>query len=305
MGQLLALLKNKSAEDVFIDFQNVEPTDAELKIYNQVDDVLGKGQDMLQEIENYTSATAEVKNAIEQNNREAEEKAFVALLSRVESIALFHQFTQEVEQVVPPLLRSLAEPTEEKKQSLADQQALAKQLALIFDLALQFDWVRLNRPHLSNDFAYYRRLLPKFARHEKVTVKEEDANRMALFTSQHIPMMTSISKATSSAIQQNQHITDALAVMAVSCMKMVKSRKFENAAVNLLCMRAMTGAIILYDHVDPLGAFHKNSPIPVKQCVQLLLSDFPDQKPLLNAMQFSSLHFNDSSTPNSLRDLFD
>lgn len=47
-------------------------------------------------------------------------------------------------------------------------QALAKQLALIFDLALQFDWLRMNRPHLANDFSFYRRLLPKFSKHPKV-----------------------------------------------------------------------------------------------------------------------------------------
>jgi hypothetical protein len=29
-------------------------------------------------------------------------------------------------------------------------------------------------------------------------------------------------------------------------------------------MRAMTGAIILYDHLHPQGAFHKKSPINVR-----------------------------------------
>jgi hypothetical protein len=70
--------------------------------------------------------------------------------------------------VLPPLLTSLAEPSENKDHSLQDQQALAKQLALLFDFTLQFDQTRMMRPHLSNDFSYYRRLLPKFPKRADV-----------------------------------------------------------------------------------------------------------------------------------------
>ena len=59
----------------------------------------------------------------------------------------------------------------------------------------------------------------------------------------------------------------------------------------------MTGSIVLYDHVSPLGVFHKKSPIPVKQAITLLKREFPgnDGIILLNAIQFSTKHYKDAS----------
>jgi hypothetical protein len=39
--------------------------------------------------------------------------------------------------------------------------------------------------------------------------------------------------------------------------------RFPKPETNLFAARAMTGSIILFDHVHPLGAFHKKSPIQV------------------------------------------
>jgi hypothetical protein len=47
-------------------------------------------------------------------------------------------------------------------------QALAKQLADVFDFTLRFDQTRMKRPQLSNDFSYYRRLLPKHSQHANI-----------------------------------------------------------------------------------------------------------------------------------------
>jgi hypothetical protein len=304
MGLLLSFLRDKQIEDVFLDFEkDGEPTDKELQIYERVAATLERGKKVLVEIEDYKGCQELARKAMANATKENEEAAFNGLLGCVNSIKLFYDFSKELEQVVPPLLTSLAEPHENKNQSLEDQQALAKQLALLFDFALQFDQVRMLRPHLSNDFSYYRRLLPKFSKHPKIEVKEDEANQMALFTAEHIPMMTAISKATAHAVRNNEHITTALAVMANSCLRMVKLKRFDTMKVNLLCARAMTGALVLYDHVDPLGAFHKKSPIHVKQCILLLKKEFPLHEALLNAIRFSTKHFKDDTTPVALHEL--
>lgn len=83
--------------------------------------------------------------------------------------------------MLPQLLLALASDTngaEPSKQQIADQVALAKQLAMILDFSLQFDQTRMLRPHLSNDFSYYRRLLPKFNKHPDVRVKDDEASGM-------------------------------------------------------------------------------------------------------------------------------
>jgi hypothetical protein len=74
---------------------------------------------------------------------------------------------------------------------------------------------------------------------------------MALFTAEHIPMTSTLAKAAGSALEKNSYVTAALALMANSCMSMIKSKKFAKPETNLFCARAMTGAIVLFDHVDP------------------------------------------------------
>jgi len=40
--------------------------------------------------------------------------------------------------------------------------------------------------------------------------------------------------------------------------------KFASEETVMLCLRVMVGVIILYDHVHPVGAFAKSSPIDVR-----------------------------------------
>lgn len=302
MGSLLQTLLSKSnVEEVFIDFQRAEPSDKELRVFNLVGDALRDGEVVLQELQDYTGVQDLARQAMADSSKE--EECFVQLISRVRAIKHFRDHAARLEMVFPPLLRSLAEPQEDKKQSLEDQQALARQLALVLDYALRFDAVRMMRPQLANDFSYYRRLLQRFKRHPQVEVKEDEANGMGMFTAQHIPMITSLAHAAAETMRENERVTSALACMANSCLQMIQRKKFDDAAINLLCARAMAGSIVLFDHVDPLGAFHKKAPIQLKQCIQSLKKEFPGEPALTNAIRFSSKHFNEA--PISITELFD
>jgi hypothetical protein len=173
---------------------------------------------------------------------------------------------------------------------------------------LRFDALRMERPFLPNDFSYYRRLLPKFNKHPGVKIKDDEASGMALFTAEHIPMMTTLARACAWEAEdpRSVHVQDALALMANSCVKMIKQKKFSKHGTLLFCARAMTGSIVLFDHISALGVFHKKSPVQIKQAIQILKRDFPgnDGIILLNAIQFSTKqkHFNDA--PDSVKDLF-
>jgi len=303
MGLIMDLLKGKEAHEVFIDMENAKPSNKEMKIYEMVDEVLKRGPEIQKMIEDYKGCSDLARKAMQSPTPDNERAAFEGLLVAVECISAFFQYTKELEKAVPELLLTLASPpSDESKQTLADQQALAKQLADVFDFTLRFDQTRMQRPTISNDFSYYRRLLPKFNKHPEVKVKDEEASGMTLFTAEHIPMMSCLARSAARALKQNEHVNSALAVMANSCMKMIKSKKFLKAETNLFCARAMTGSIILYDHTHPLGAFHKRSPIALKQCVLLLKKDFPKETALLNAIHFSTKHFKDA--PANMQELF-
>lgn len=72
----------------------------------------------------------------------------------------------------------------------------------------------------------------------------------------------------------------------------------------------MIGAIVLFDHVEPEGAFHKRSPIMMKYVCKMMKTDFkrdypfamsdPEFENLVNTLRYSTMHFKDDSTPSSI-----
>jgi len=292
--------RNKAHERV-IDFENAQPTDAEMKVYQNMNNLLQQSPEVLRKIEEYKGCQDLARKAMSQPSPETERAAFEGLLFAVDSIAHFFEFAALLDRAFPDLLLALAyQPPEGKAY---DKQALMKQLAQVFDFVLRFDATRMSRPNLSNDFSYYRRLLPKFSKHEGVRVKDDEASGMALFTAEHIPMMQCIAKAAGRALDKNESVATALSVLANSCLRTIKEAKLQDNT-NMFCARAMTGAVVLYDHISPLGVFHKRSPIPVGAIVQLIQKDFAVQgPPLLNAIKFSTKNF--KSAPEQLQALLE
>lgn len=239
---------------------------------------------------------------------ESETKCFEGLLGAVDDIQMFFNFSKSLEKVFQNLLTFLSNGSAtEEKQGLSSQQALSKQLAQIFDFALRFDATRMARPNMSNDFSYYRRLLGKFNKHPGIKVNHDEASGLCLFIAEHLPMMNSLSKSAARALEYNNNngVTEVLSGMANSCMTMLKNKRFTQPDTILLCARAMTGSIVLYDLVDVNGVFHKKSPVFIKSCILTLQREFepPVGNPLLNAIRFSTSHFNDA--PDNIQNMFD
>merc|ERR1719296_596373 len=155
-------------------------------------------------------------------------------------------------------------------------QALFRQLVGLVSFAIRFDKIRMERPHLSNDFSYYRRLLPKYNKHPDVKIGEDAASAMAMFTAEHIPMVRALIKASSqSTAAAGKNVELVLALLGNSCLKAVREQKYASRPeVNMLCARAMTGTLVMFDHVADPHAFHKKSPLKTKEIITCLKKDF-------------------------------
>ena len=106
-------------------------------------------------------------------------------------------------------------------------------------------------------------------------------------------------------MEKNGNVSLVLSTVTMSCCMMLSNKALVNKEVQLLCARAMTGALVLFDHVDTLGAFTRRSPIKVKKCALILKRDFgpEDHIPLLNAIHYSTKNFDDASS--STQSLFE
>lgn len=195
-------------------------------------------------------------------------------------------------------------------ESLEKKQALAKQLAEILSFVLKFDDLKMNNPAIQNDFSYYRRTLSRMKMKDPesdvaAVVNNEDANRMSLFYAYPTPMLKCVSDATTKFVKDKKDIpientTDCLAIMASICRIMVTESvyydRFTNPDTAHFCQRVMTAAIILYDHVHPIGAFSKKNQGTIdmmKTLKSIKLHDNPGTESLLNALRYTTKHLND------------
>jgi len=268
------------------------------KLLAEFDGLLSESKQMLKLIEEYKGCRELARKAMSTPNKENEQAAFEGLLEAVDAIAQFFHYTNEINRILPGVLIELS------KKSLAEQQGLAASLARLFDFALVFDNTRMMRPNLSNDFSYYRRLLPKFSKHPQVKVKDDEASGMALFTAEHIPMFCTISKATSGFNnEQAVAVQNMLASLANSCLRMLKQKKFSDSKTTMTCARSMTGAIVLYDRMGPNSVFSKRSGVAIRDCIVVLKRDYPKETTLLNAIQYSTKSFKDA--PQGIQEMFE
>jgi len=325
MGNLLRVLYNRDdgscKVDIFVDFENAQPTHDEIEVWSQVEPVLRIANSILYELQQYNGAQDDIRNAISNPSNEGyQRKAWDAVCPLVDRLTKYFEFSIALETIVPQLLRKLCSNEMTPKQHLETQQALFKLFAKIIDFALKFDDLKMRNPAIQNDFTYYRRSFDRMrdASDEKefanrLDVHSNTADRMAIFYANATPMLKILSDTTSRFVSENKELpventTDCLSTMANICRVMIENpryrSRFSSEETEMFCLRVMVGVIILFDHVHPMGAFVKASNIDVKNSIKVL-KDQEDGKVegLLNALRYTTKHLKDETTPKAIRSM--
>jgi len=337
MGNLLRLLSRDhetegNVEDLFVDFENAEPTEVEREVYLEVKELLEEARIIIHSIRDYKGATAEIREAI--SNPTIQELQRVALDAiDIKKLYSFYSFSQRLVEVVPHLLKVLCSANMTPTDHLRTQQALVKAFAELLDFVLSFDDLKMSKPSIQNDLSYYRRTKsrnriigennggkgdgggpdsPESGREAPFNLPDDVANIMSLFYAHATPMLHILSDITSKFVVNNHDIdylsvTVILSTMAKVCVKMIENKEFyerfdRKEETVFFILRVMVGVIILYDHVHPSGVFTKSSPIDIKECIRVL-KDQPTSESLLNALRYTTRHLNDPQTSKTIRAL--
>uniref|UniRef100_A0A8D8VK31 Protein FAM49A n=1 Tax=Cacopsylla melanoneura TaxID=428564 RepID=A0A8D8VK31_9HEMI len=181
MGKLLSLLSRddsncctKNKYDVFLDFENAQPTEAEHELFEEVQAVLQDSESILDEIQFYKGAGKEIREAIATPTPECQTKAWTTVVPLVLKLRRFYLFSTQLEEIVPKILLHLCSGPEPIAQHLDTQQALVKQFAEILEFVLKFDEHKMKTPAIQNDFSYYRRSLQKQRMFELESERERE-----------------------------------------------------------------------------------------------------------------------------------
>uniref|UniRef100_A0A3P9L0P5 Family with sequence similarity 49 member Ba n=1 Tax=Oryzias latipes TaxID=8090 RepID=A0A3P9L0P5_ORYLA len=307
MGNLIKVLTrdiDNNAGNVFLDFENAQPSPSETDIWETVKQTLEEAQVVLNDLQAYRGAGEEIRQAIQSPaDEDVQEKAWSAVVPLVAKLKTFYEFSQKLESSLRSLLDVLTRPGTTPTQQLEQKQALARQFAHILHFTLRFDELKMTNPAIQNDFSYYRRTISRMRINNLPVstsgeVNNELANHMSLFYANATPMLKTLSNATSKFVSDNpdvpiENTTDCLSTMACVCKVMLETpeyrSRFTSEETVLFCLRVMVGVIILYDHVHPAGAFVKTSNIDP------FLSD------LLFA--YTTKHLNDETTSKQIRNM--
>ncbi|CAB4007419.1 Hypothetical predicted protein, partial [Paramuricea clavata] len=166
MGNLLRILYAKDTDtnksDIFLDFENAQPTSSESEIYEVVKAVLDLSLQILEDLQDYQGANEQIRGAISNpSNEELQDVAWKAVMPLVGQLKKFYEYATELEAVLPQLLNALCSGNLTPVEHLEQQQALAKQFADILHFTLKFDDLKMTNPSIQNDFSYYRRTLSR------------------------------------------------------------------------------------------------------------------------------------------------
>jgi hypothetical protein len=290
-------------------FSDPKPTDEEKEVFDEIrsfveNEETGQAK-VLKNLTDYGGCQDIIRKAITDPGPETALEAFEALLPAVASIKSFHDYSLGLDSVLKKLIEQLANAQERDPSPgcLTSNAALSVELVGVLAFVLEFDSTRQTRPNLSNDFSYYRRLAPKHQKHPDIVVKDEAAGTMSMFIAQHIPMLKTAIKAAQSIADMGaqQHVTGLLALVSNSLLHMLRSGLFDGDEQKLKLMRGMTGAVLVFDHVDSLGVFRRSSGVACKSVIQFLKREGPPE--LLNAIHYSSKTF--ENAPGRIQALFE
>lgn len=298
--------------EVFLDFENAVPTDAERHLYELSEKVLIRANEILSDVRAYgKGATDEIRFSLQNPSDDlAQDRAVDIVSAFVARIKTYFDLSQRIEKLVPQLLWDLCSGPLPPEEQLDSSQALTRQLARLVDFVLDFDSVKMCTPALQNDFSFYRRII---GRNGLDSDSIELANSISLFLAAPTPMLSSLSSASLAFVKAHPNLplgntTDTLATIVSVCRYMVDreeaATRLDHAA-RLFCVRVMVGCLILFDHIDEQGAFVRESPIYLKGVINVIKqhTEAPQTDSLLNAIRYTTKHFNHESTPKSVRQL--
>jgi len=292
---------DRTPQALDLDFLHPEiADDEERKLTEVIAESLADGPTLLEVLRDYTGCEEPIRKALNDPGPKTEGAAWQAVSAAVAKLHGFYKFSLNLEKVWPQVLDTLC--AEESIVGVQTHLALAKQLVEIFDFVFHFDEAKMVNPAIQNDFSYYRRVLSRMKNtdkdaKEKILVDEELANKMSFFFAYPTPMMKVLIDVTMEFDKNaKMRLIEGLSLVANLCLKALEGDDGSSEKVSMLFLCAMTGCIILVDHLHDEGAFHKKSPIRIRSCIQKLKDQQPSVDFLLNSLRFTTLHLNDEQT---------
>ncbi|DAZ98799.1 TPA: hypothetical protein N0F65_000955 [Lagenidium giganteum] len=201
--------------------------------------VVERARDALPGIEAYDGCLDEIQRSIrDPRNEQAQREVMVCLEPNIDAIKAFYDVSKEIGTTS----------------------------------AMRDGCERAHKPGIQNDLSYFRRLVViNGGNNQLERFSDTPLSTLSLFVANHFPMLRVVINAVESALNKDPNAHCIVAQIANSCGVNLPSHRSRDPHLVVPTMRTLTGAILLYDHTSPEGAFRASkSDIKIKKCLKEL-----------------------------------
>lgn len=312
MGGLFSKSRRK-LPDEFIDFNSATASDDEERALVESFDqnIMRPGEDILNRLANYTDAKTLIAASISHPSEETNRAAFDALLPNVQFQSESFNFTSIVVDNFLELLDYILDKirTEPPISVLAQHPAIVKTFAQSLHTILRFDEIILTLPNLLGDLAHFRRNASRILKSGDFDELIQKTAEITIFFGTPNPALSRLVSSLGSHFGgEDDKIIGSLNVFAALIDLFTSSLSNNGNSLDqdtqILALRGIVGATLLYDHSSANGAFNRTVPMAIEIAMSILCNFTPQQKGLINSIRYSSKHINDPNTLPEIRDLF-
>ena len=300
MGGLFSSFGKDSLPDVYFDLQNVTPSPGrEQEIFDKFNNsVIIPSESIFSKFKEYKDGQEIATQAMVTPTQENKDAAWDAIYPNIQLQMEVYHFAQTITKEFVSLLNVVLELTSNSNSNIfADFPAVTKCFALCFDICLKFDDHVLKLPKLVNDLAFFRRNAKSRPSTDQIEDFLNDSNHSTVFWATPMPFMSEVINAVKNEYaKQEEQIPRVVQVFgAVSDVCTSIGTKSEDLDIRILCLRCITGSILIYDHLSETGAYNK-AKFHVAPAIEFLCSFQPKQAGLINFIKYSSKTYDKPTT---------
>ncbi|KAG7395928.1 Protein fam49a [Phytophthora boehmeriae] len=276
---------------------------------SEADEIISHAKTALLQLQCYEGCLQIIQKARtirEPSDEETKLELITKLTPNISAIRAFYELAVDIETIFSALVQISSQKSTKKAAAF-----LMEKIAGLVEFAVCFDSLKPKKPEIQNDLSHFRRFIAVNAAQSNQLESLVDAplDAMSFFVADHCPMLRVLIRAVECAMTKEPAAVDVSALLANSRCSSASGSKPKDGRPMMNYLRAMTGAIIVYDHTSTHGAFVSKSEVKIKRCVKELVHwkhiSQGATSELLNTIKYCSRHYNDSSTPEKLRTLVD
>jgi len=299
MGQIFSHFRKPK-----VDFDSVSPPSGneELEVlYKSLTELLQSESEACSNLKKYEGNSDVIRKSMS-NPKDADIQAesFTEMFPNVDIIKSLYLLSQETNTLVHQLIVKVSSIEGDRE----SKEALLKGLASLLEKVFDIDWAKMHKPEIQNDFSFYRRSLEKHGHDPNVPVDDSVAGSVSMFVAYPNPFVRSMVNSLNVKKSEHPEIVPFLSDFANLCAASASAKGKLSEDSKHMLIAAMTVSIVLYDELDPHGAFSKRGKVDIKRCINCLKAwASGDKVQYMNTLKYSTRTFN--TAPGSISKLLE